>query len=164
MRRAWWDCIAETPYHQLWPCCRRSAKHSCRCWPWIRGLLLLHDFHFSWAYFILQMAYGLKVLSHRLCSAGRLLQQGGFGLHCQSCSLTPWAGEAVGWVEVSCVLLGGAGWAREAFAQNMGSLNVHSVLPTAPSLCKEVCDHLVSAESDAEVPLTGELISDQASL
>lgn len=122
--------------HQLWPHCGRSAKHSCRWWLCLRGLLLLHNFHFSWGCSMLQVAYGLKVLSHRLCSAGRLLQQSGFGLHCQSYCLTPQAEEAVGWVEVSCVLLGGAKWAGEAFALNMGSLNVDSVLLTAPSLCK----------------------------
>lgn len=103
MKRAWWGCIAETSTSSFQPCCTRSAKLSCRCWVWLRGLLLLHSFHFSWACFMLQMAYGLKVLSHRLCSAGRLLQQGGFGLCCQSCCLTLWAEEAVGWVEVSCV-------------------------------------------------------------
>lgn len=45
----------------------------------------------------------------------------------------------------------------------MGSLKVDSVFPTAPSLCVEVCDCLVPAEGDAEIPLTGRL-SDQASL
>lgn len=139
-------------------CCSRPGKHSCRCWLWLRTLLLLHSFHFTWVCFMLQMAYGLKVLSHRLCSAGRLLQLGWFDLHFQSCCLTPWAEEAVDWVEVSCALLGGARCAWESFAWDMESLNGDSVLPTAPSLCKEVHDHLASAE----IPLTGGL-RDQAS-